>query len=186
MKKPKVILLSETEGSDTGMRGVATVHHDAEGAKLRISVINAPAEKTIVAIADPDIKFHPFYEGFSVPVTEGNDLGIALLSEKDEKITTLLYGNSGKTAPGAKEMRNDYEKACSRHGNADDSETEETFSPDETKKDNEMIAATKTPENNAASEGDERSPRKSKRRRDSGNNLFRRIKQQRSHKKRRL
>lgn len=155
MKKPKVILLSETEGSDTGVRGVATVHHDAEGAKLRISVINAPAEKTIVAIADPDIKFHPFYEGFSVPVTEGNDLGIALLSEKDEKITTLLYGNSGRTAPGAKEMRDDYEKACSRHGNADDSETEETFSPDETKKDNEMIAAAKTPDDNAASEDDD-------------------------------
>lgn len=155
MKKPRVILLSETEGSNTGMRGVATVHYDAEGAKLRLSVINAPGEKTIVAIADPDIKFHPFYEGFSVPVTEVDDLGIALLSENGEKITALLYGNSGRTAPGAKEMEKSYEKIGSRYGNANDSETEETIPPDEAKKDDEMIAAAKTPENNTASEGDD-------------------------------
>ena len=146
MKKPKVLLLSETEGSNAGMRGVATVYYDAEGAKLRLSVINAPQGKTVVAVADPGIEFYPFHEGFSVPVAGSDDLGIALLSENDGKITPLLYGNIGRTAPGAKEMKNEYEKTRSRHGNADGRETEETFPPDETKKDNEIIAATETPE----------------------------------------
>ncbi|MDY2880383.1 MAG: hypothetical protein SOT34_05550 [Candidatus Borkfalkiaceae bacterium] len=130
MKKTALILLSETEYSHAGIRGVASVREVGGRTVLRLSLIHAPSEETIVGVSCGETAFYPYEVGLSVPVdAECNGMGVALFVRRDEGLIPLLYGCYGKGAPGAEEMSKDFEKNVTVVGDEIGGEKEKGLPP---------------------------------------------------------